>query len=65
MLNSGIRSLRSEADQHVDPYEVHTSEPEDSGPKDATLDREPNLEQKMNGTDGVEVVEQRERARSE
>ena len=65
VLNSGIRSLLSEADHYVDPEDVHTSEPEDSGPKDATLDREPNLDQKMNGTDGVEAVEQRERSRSE
>ena len=32
VLNSGIRSLRSEADQHVDPDDVHTSEPEETGP---------------------------------
>ena len=27
VLNSGIRSLRSTADQHVDPDDVHTSAP--------------------------------------
>ena len=41
VLNSGIRSLLSEADQHVDPDDVHTSEPEDTGPSDPALDREP------------------------
>lgn len=41
VLNSGIRSLRSEADEHVDPEDVHTSSPEDTGPDDPTLSREP------------------------
>ncbi len=43
VLNSGIRSLRSAADEHVDPEDVHTSEPEDTGPDEADLDRHPNL----------------------
>ena len=46
VLNSGIRSLLSEADHHMDPEDVHTSEPEDSGPDDPDLDREPDLQQK-------------------
>jgi putative heme transporter len=33
VLNSGIRSLRSEADEHVDPEDVHTSRPEESDPE--------------------------------
>ena len=40
VLNSGIRSLLSEADEHVDPEDVHTSEPEDSGPDEPDLDRQ-------------------------
>jgi predicted PurR-regulated permease PerM len=43
VLNSGIRSLHSEADEHVDPEDVHTSEPEDTGPDDPDLEREPAL----------------------
>jgi putative heme transporter len=43
VLNSGIRSLLSEADEHVDPEDVHTSEPEDTGPDDPDLDRQRNL----------------------
>jgi predicted PurR-regulated permease PerM len=43
VLNSGIRSLLSEADEHVDPNEVSTSEPEDSGPAEPGLVREPEL----------------------
>ncbi len=43
VLNSGIRSLLSAADEHVDPEDVHTSEPEDSGPDEPGLDREPDL----------------------
>ena len=43
VLNSGIRSLHSEADEHVDPEDVHTSEPEDTGPDDPSLEREPEL----------------------
>ena len=43
VLNSGIRSLLSEADEHVDPEDVHTSEPEETGPDDPDLDRQPNL----------------------
>ena len=43
VLNSGIRSLLSAADEHVDPEDVHTSEPEDSGPDDPDLERQHNL----------------------
>jgi predicted PurR-regulated permease PerM len=43
VLNSGIRSLLSEADEHVDPDAVSTSEPEDSGPAEPGLVREPEL----------------------
>jgi len=43
VLNSGIRSLLSPLDRHVAPEDVHTSEPEDSGPADAGLDREADL----------------------
>ena len=43
VLNSGIRSLLSEADEHVDPEDVHTSEPEDSGPDEPDLERQPGL----------------------
>jgi predicted PurR-regulated permease PerM len=43
VLNSGIRSLRSEADEFVDPDDVRTSEPEDSGPDEPGLSREPGL----------------------
>ena len=43
VLNSGIRSLLSEADEHVDPEDVHTSEPEDSGPDEPGLERQADL----------------------
>jgi putative heme transporter len=43
VLNSGIRSLRSEADENVDPDDVHTSEPEETGPDEPGLDRRPDL----------------------
>jgi predicted PurR-regulated permease PerM len=43
VLNSGIRSLRSEADEHVDPEDVHTSEPEDTGPDEPGIDRQRDL----------------------
>ena len=43
VVNSGVRSLRSPADEHVDPEDVRTSEPEDSGPADPELDRQPGL----------------------
>ena len=43
VLNSGIRSLRSAADEHVDPGDVHTSAPEETGPADPGLDRQPDL----------------------
>jgi predicted PurR-regulated permease PerM len=38
VLNSGARSLLSEADAHVDPADVHASEPEGSTPADPSLD---------------------------
>ena len=43
VLNSGIRSLRSPADEHVDPDDVHTSAPEETGPDEPGLDRQPEL----------------------
>jgi putative heme transporter len=43
VLNSGIRSLRSTADQHVDPDDVHTSAPQETGPDEPGLDRQPEL----------------------
>jgi len=43
VLNSGIRSLLSAADEHVDPEDVHTSEPEETGPDEPDLQREPDL----------------------
>jgi putative heme transporter len=55
VLNSGIRSLRSEADHFVDPQDVHTSEPEDTGPADPELDREPELSR--NGRDDPEPAD--------
>jgi hypothetical protein len=41
VLNSGIRSLRSAADEHVDPNDVHTSAPEETGPNEPGLDGQP------------------------
>jgi putative heme transporter len=43
VLNSGIRSLLSAADEHVDPDDVHTSAPEETGPDEPGLDRQPEL----------------------
>ena len=43
VLNSGIRSLLSEADEHVDPEDVHTSEPEETGPDEPDLQRQRDL----------------------
>ena len=43
VLNSGIRSLRSPADEHVDPDDVHTSASEETGPDEPGLDRRPEL----------------------
>jgi putative heme transporter len=43
VLNSGIRSLRSEADRHARPQDVHTSEPEATGPDEPGVDRQPEL----------------------
>ena len=34
VLNSAVRSLLSDADEHVLPADVHTSEPEDAAPED-------------------------------
>ena len=33
----------SEADEHVDPEDVHTSEPEETGPDEPGLDRQADL----------------------
>ncbi len=43
VLNSGIRSLLSPTDEHVDPDDVHTSAPEETGPDELGLDRQPEL----------------------
>jgi putative heme transporter len=43
VLNSGVRSLRSEADRHTRPQDVHTSGPEATGPDEPGLDRQPEL----------------------
>jgi putative heme transporter len=43
VLNSGIRSLRSDADRHTRPQDVHTSEPEATGPDEPGVDRQPEL----------------------
>jgi putative heme transporter len=43
VLNSGIRSLRSEADEFVDPEDVRTSEPEQTGPDEPGLSRQADL----------------------
>lgn len=42
VLNSGIRSLRSPSDEYVDPEEVRSSEPEESGPPEPGHDRHPD-----------------------
>jgi putative heme transporter len=47
ILNSGIRSLLSPADEHVDPDDVHTSSPEETGPDEPGLDRRPGLAQEL------------------
>ena len=49
VVNSGIRSLRSAADEHVDPDDVHTSAPEESGPDEPGLDRHPDLVTDLSG----------------
>ena len=49
VLNSGVRSLRSAADEHVDPDDVHTSAPEESGPDEPGLDRQPDLVADLSG----------------
>ena len=43
VLNSGIRSLLSPADEHTDPDDVHTSSPKQTGPDEPGLDRQPEL----------------------
>jgi predicted PurR-regulated permease PerM len=43
VLNSGIRSLRSDADRHTRPQDVNTSEPEATGPDEPGMDRQPTL----------------------
>jgi predicted PurR-regulated permease PerM len=43
VLNSGIRSLRSEADEFVNPSDVDTSEPGETGPDEQGLAREPDF----------------------
>lgn len=40
VVNSAVRSLLSEADAHVRPADVHTSQPEASGPDEHGLDTE-------------------------
>jgi len=44
VVNSGVRSLRSEHDQHVAPEDVRVTEPEATGPPDPRLEREPTLD---------------------
>jgi predicted PurR-regulated permease PerM len=39
VLNSGIRSLRSSSDEHLDPDEVRGSEPEERAPPEPGHDR--------------------------
>jgi hypothetical protein len=53
VLNSGIRSLRSAADEHVDPDDVHTSSPEETGPDEPGLDRQPDLGRGFDRAAGV------------
>jgi putative heme transporter len=43
VLNSGIRSLRSSADEHIAPDDVHTSSPQQTGPDEPGIDRHPEL----------------------
>ena len=42
VLNSGIRSLRSTADEHVDPDDVHTSAPEETDRTNPARTANPN-----------------------
>jgi predicted PurR-regulated permease PerM len=51
VLNSGIRSLRSAADEYVTPEDVHTSEPEDSGPDEPGLDRQEDFSDDSDDSD--------------
>ncbi|HEX7307181.1 AI-2E family transporter [Lentzea sp.] len=44
VLNPGIRSLLSDADEHVAPADVHTSEPGESAPDEPGLDTEAGTE---------------------
>jgi predicted PurR-regulated permease PerM len=43
VLNSGIRSLRSSADEHIAPDDVHTSSPQQTGPDEPGIDRHPEM----------------------
>jgi predicted PurR-regulated permease PerM len=43
VLNSAVRSLRSAADEHVDPDDVQTSEPAETGPAEPGIDRMPEV----------------------
>ncbi|MGE0295489.1 MAG: AI-2E family transporter [Pseudonocardia sp.] len=45
VVNSAVRSLRSPADEHVRPEDVHTLDPADTGPADPTLEREPTIDE--------------------
>ena len=49
VLNSGIRSLRNAADEHVDPDDVHTSAPEETGPDEPGLGLHPDLVTDLSG----------------
>ncbi len=51
VLNSAVRSLLSEADEHVLPADVHTSEPEESGPDDLHNNPEPTHDLDAQRTD--------------
>jgi putative heme transporter len=44
VVNSGVRSLLSPADEHTDPEDVRTAEPEDSAPDEPDIDRHPELD---------------------
>ncbi|WP_394619994.1 AI-2E family transporter [Lentzea sp. JNUCC 0626] len=50
VLNSAIRSLLSEADEHVAPADVHTSEPEESAPDEPGQDAEADTPRPGAGT---------------
>ncbi|MHA6623144.1 AI-2E family transporter [Pseudonocardia sp. DLS-67] len=50
VLNSGIRSLLSDADRDTRPQDVHTSEPEATGPDEPDMDRQPTLNPASGGS---------------